>query len=488
MLKEIREVVEKGFTDKNVIVIGDLMLDKYITGEVTRVSPEAPVPVVQLADEKQTLGGAGNVALNLCGLGISVDLISVIGNDVQGEIIKNMFVENELSQEHISVSPVKPTITKTRIVGEHQQIVRVDREDRKDVRSEIEQKLTADFNDAIQDDAVDAVIISDYAKGTITDKLCKYVIEESNDKNIPVLVDPKGKNFDKYKNATILIPNEKELSLASHREFKDEKTFRKTSVQIRDALNLKDLVVTLGERGILHFARDYTRHISTRAREAYDVSGAGDTVIALVTAGLISYLPIDESLELANMAAGYVVSKTGTHPMSYAELNDLIHRRVASSQKIFYNGEIKNRLHFWQNNKQKIVFTNGCFDIIHTGHIHLLEKAKEHGDKLVVGINTDESVRMLKGDDRPVNNLEDRIRILESITYVDAIIPFSEATPLRLIQKIQPDVLVKGADYEESEIVGAKEVKARGGEIVRIPLIDGKSTSRLIQYVSSTDG
>jgi D-beta-D-heptose 7-phosphate kinase/D-beta-D-heptose 1-phosphate adenosyltransferase len=483
MINEIKRAVEQGFHGKSVVVIGDFMLDKYLVGNINRVSPEAPVPVVELTEEKYTLGGAGNVALNLKGLGITVYPVSVIGDDTEAEIIKDILDENRISQGNMFVSSEKPTITKTRIAGEQQQIVRVDKEDKQEVGPCLQTKIMEEFKKVLQNRSIDSVILSDYAKGTISDEMCRFIIQKSNERKIPVLVDPKGKDFSRYKNATFLVPNEQEFMLAFGEDFRDDESLKNHAKKLQQKLNLSHFVITRGEKGMLLVNEGQSYAILSSAREVYDVSGAGDTVIALTAAGLALGLRAKETLKLANIAAGYVVSKFGTHPISYDELNNLIHRYWVNGQKVFDKKTIRGRLNYWRNNRQKIVFTNGCFDIIHAGHIHLLQKAKQQGDRLIVAVNTDDTVRRLKGEERPINNLGDRICVLKAISYVDAVIPFSEPTPLRLIQQIKPDVLVKGSDYQEHEIVGAKEVKAEGGDVVRIPLVGDKSTTRLITQV-----
>lgn len=488
MLKEIQEIVERGFTGKNIIVVGDLMLDKYLIGDVGRVSPEAPVPVLRLNDEKYTLGGAGNVALNLKGLNIDATLVSMVGNDPEARDIQHILDQHGLSSDYIFSSSDKPTITKTRIVGDKQQIVRVDKESTASVNKDMEGHLIESFQTLLKQKQVDAVILSDYAKGLMSPNVCRHIIDEANRKNIPVLVDPKGKDFSKYRHATILMPNDYELSLACGHEFHSESDMQKSGRFLFGELEIDNLVVTLGEKGILLIDEDNSFTIPTRAREVYDVSGAGDTVIALVAAGLAVSLPIRETLELANLAAGYVVSRFGTHPISYTELKDILQQHLSDGSKGMMRNELKNRLVYWRKNNHKIVFTNGCFDIIHAGHIHLLKEAKQQGDKLVVALNTDQSIKALKGDSRPVNSLEDRITVLEAISYVDAIVSFDEETPLQLISEIRPDVLVKGADYEEEEIAGAKEVKANGGTVYRVPLIEGKSTTGLLMHEVSSHG
>jgi D-beta-D-heptose 7-phosphate kinase/D-beta-D-heptose 1-phosphate adenosyltransferase len=483
MINEIKRSVEQGFHGKGVVVIGDFMLDKYLVGNINRVSPEAPVPVVELTEEKYTLGGAGNVALNLKGLGVTVWPIGVIGNDTEADIIKSIFDGNGLPKENMFVTSEKPTITKTRIADEQQQIVRVDKENKQEIGQRLQEKIMEEFKKVLQNRSIDSVILSDYAKGTIGDETCRFVIQKSNEMDIPVLVDPKGEDFSRYKNATFLIPNEEEFMLAFGKDLKDEETFNKHAKSLQQELNLDHFVITRGEKGMLLIGSNQSYNVSSSAREVYDVSGAGDTVIAMTAAGLALGLPVKETLKLANIAAGYVVSKFGTHPISYGELNNLIHRQWLNGKKVFDSKSIQGRLNYWRNNQHKIVFTNGCFDIIHSGHIHLLQKAKQQGDRLIVAVNTDDTVRQLKGEGRPINNLEDRICVLKAISYVDAVIPFSEETPLRLIQQVEPDVLVKGSDYQEHEIVGANEVKADGGKVVRIPLAGGKSTTKLITQV-----
>lgn len=486
MLNKIKEVVEDGFVDKSILVIGDLMLDKYLMGKVGRISPEAPVPILNLENERNVPGGAGNLTLNLNGLGISVFLISMIGNDTEGDLLKNILEEAGIDSSYLILADEKPTITKTRIVGENQQLVRIDKEEAWDISESLQKHVKKKIQSVFETEKIDALIISDYAKGLITDELSTFVIKKAQEYGIPVLVDPKGRDFNKYQNATIITPNEKELSLVCNHRFVNDNELKKCAIDLYKRLNIDYLVVTRGEKGITLITDEYEYDVPTRARDVYDVSGAGDTVIALIAAGVVSDLSIEEALELANLGAGYVISKFGTNPIIYSELLSVIHQHLITDQKLFDKDELKIRINYWKENNQKIVFTNGCFDILHCGHIHLLKNAKREGDKLIVAINTDSSVKKLKGESRPVNKLEDRVQVLEAISFVDAVVPFDELTPLELIKYILPDVLVKGADYEEDDIVGAEEVKENGGEVVRIPLIEGKSTTNIIQQVSGS--
>lgn len=467
---------------QHTLVIGDVMLDRYLLGEVNRISPEAPVPVVLIKSEQQRAGGAANVAANLALLGIQTHMIGLVGNDHEGTLLLEAMQAYGIETQGMIQTAERPTIAKTRILGGHQQMMRLDQE----VTSELSVAETGQVMQTIQtalQQRPAMVILSDYAKGLLTEEVCQEVIKYCRDKQIPVLVDPKGRDYQKYRGATALTPNKKETAEACHTQINDAALIDKASA-LKSSLALDFLAVTRGEEGIT-LITDRTDHLSATAKQVFDVSGAGDTVIAILAAGLMHGLSPLESLSLANVAAGVVVGKVGTVPITKADLVDALATAQGSEQahKICELPELLQKVSAWKQQKQKIVFTNGCFDLLHAGHVTYLEGAKKRGDKLVLGLNTDRSVSALKGPTRPVVNENDRARVLAALESVDAVILFDEDRPLNLIQAVRPDVIAKGSDYTADQVVGGKEVLSWGGEIALIDLVEGRSTTNLIQKI-----
>lgn len=467
------------------LVVGDLMLDRYLIGEVERISPEAPVPIVRLKNQYERVGGAANVAANLAKLGIATRIAGCIGNDVDGQILLKMMEQNGIASPCILQSAQRPTTTKTRILGGHQQMMRVDQESREPISdTETQKMLGLVLAQLEQNPAI--VLLSDYAKGVLSKTLCEQVIQRCRALGIPVLVDPKGLDYSKYRGATALTPNKRETAEVCKIDAKDEPALLAAAADLRAALSLDFLAVTRGEEGISIIEAEQTQHIPASAKQVFDVSGAGDTVIATLAAGLIVGMSHADALQLANIAAGIVVGKVGTVPISFDELLNELLAQSASAQagKIYNFAGLKNQIERWRNNGERIVFTNGCFDLLHAGHVVYLEAARKLGDRLVLGLNTDRSVRALKGDSRPVVNEADRARVLAALESVDAVILFDDDTPLNLIKIIQPDVLAKGSDYNEEQVVGAKEVRAWGGQVALIDLVAGRSTTALINKLA----
>lgn len=464
----------------HALVIGDVMLDRYLLGEVNRISPEAPVPVVLIKSEQQRVGGAANVAANLALLGIQTKMVGQLGQDNEGKALLTAMQAHGIATDAMLTTAIRPTIAKTRILGGHQQMLRLDQENTQALSAEEAAALLLKIDTALAQ-APALVILSDYAKGLLTESVCQQVIQRCRAQGIPVLVDPKGRDYSKYRGATALTPNKKETAEACDTSQQDPALIDKAT-SLKHALQLDFLAVTRGEEGIT-LIDDSTHHLSATAKQVFDVSGAGDTVIATLAAGLMHGLSALDSLSLANIAAGVVVGKVGTVPITKAELLDALMMAQGNEQahKICTLNELILRVQSWKQQGFKIVFTNGCFDLLHAGHVTYLEAAKKRGDKLVLGLNTDRSVSALKGPTRPVVNENDRARVLAALEAVDAVILFDEDTPLNLINAVQPNVIAKGSDYTADQVVGGKEVVSWGGEIALIDLVAGRSTTNLIK-------
>lgn len=488
MRDELIDVVKHRFpsTEKSALVIGDLMLDRYLIGEVDRISPEAPVPVVLLKQQNERAGGAANVAANLACLGIRTMMAGVIGDDTEGRALLRMLKDLQIDSDAVMTSDQRPTVTKTRILGGHQQMMRLDMESRAAFTAHETESLLKRIQLALEQKPA-VVILSDYAKGVLSDTLCRSVIQHAKALHIPVLVDPKGRDYSKYHGATALTPNKKETAEACGVSINDHVKLLEAAAQLRDELGLQFLAVTRGEEGISLLEQADTIHIPAAAKQVFDVSGAGDTVIATLAAGLMHGLNHRQAFELANIAAGIVVGKVGTVPVTREELvaELLSQGTFEQADKICELDTLINRVKQWKAQKQSIVFTNGCFDLLHTGHVTYLEAARKTGDKLILGLNTDRSVSALKGPNRPVIHEADRARVLAALEAVDAVILFDEDTPLKLINAIRPDVIVKGSDYTEEQVVGGNEVKSWGGKVALIDVVPGRSTSGIIEKLAS---
>jgi D-beta-D-heptose 7-phosphate kinase/D-beta-D-heptose 1-phosphate adenosyltransferase len=480
----VRRTVEERFGGRRVLVAGDLMLDVYLRGEVARISPEAPVPVVRLSRRTEAPGGAGNVLLNLAALGLRVTAAGIVGDDETGRRLRSLLEQAGVATGSLVTCGDRPTITKTRVIGGHQQMIRIDEETADPVpAADLDRLLEASLGAWVEaDERLEAVVLSDYAKGALPEQVCQALIGTARQRGIPVLVDPKGRTFGKYAGATALTPNLHELELAVGQGPLAEPALRDAAERLRRALALDFLVVTRGDKGLSLFDEEGARDFPAVAREVFDVSGAGDTIIATLAAGLVAGLDRDEALKLANLAAGIVVGKVGTTPVQRDELLGALaaERFAMPSAKVGTLATLLERVAGWRARGERIVFTNGCFDLLHVGHVTLLARARAEGDRLIVGMNTDRSVRTLKGQGRPVITQDDRAQVLAGLSSVDAVVLFDEPTPLALIESLRPDVLVKGADYTEDQVAGAGAVKSWGGKVVLVPLLEGRSTSRIL--------
>ena len=483
-LSRILSLIEAGFASARVLVIGDVMLDRYIWGSVDRISPEAPVPVLRSVNTTRVPGGAANVAMNLVGLGARAVLAGFWGDDLEqrelGELLNAAGVEGTGM-----IQSAHPTISKTRIMARQQQLLRMDVENA-GVRP------TADHEVLLQKavqlvSQADAVILSDYAKGTLSPTLCQSVIEEARRRGVPVLVDPKDKSFAKYSGATTICPNLSELAQVTGIDRGSLPELVAAGKRLVEETRIDFLTVTMSEKGILVLRSASSFHSQARAREVFDVSGAGDTVIATLAVCLARGVDAESAVDLANVAAGIVVGKTGTAPISRSELVAELTRSAAvtSPEKVLDKEQLLVRIAEWRATGHRIVFTNGCFDILHIGHITLLEQCRQFGDKLIVAINSDASVHCLKGPTRPVVKQDDRARVLAALASTDAVTIFDEQTPLDLILRIRPDVLVKGGDYTTATVVGAEDVMSWGGKVEIVPIVPGHSTSGIIARMNT---
>lgn len=487
-IDRLKAEVRGSFGRRRVTVLGDLMLDRYLWGRVERISPEAPVPIVRLERESHTAGGAANVARNLAKLGLQVSIVGVTGEDPWRE-----FLLDDLRQDGVDVDSVvtvagRGTTVKTRIIGNRQQMVRVDAEHTQALSEADEQRLMSAVDQWLRDS--DALVLSDYAKGVLSAAVCRRVIGAARDAGVPVLIDPKGKDFRRYAGATLVTPNRAELALAAGVASDDPVALRAAAIALRQSLDLQLLALTMSEQGMMLVDDDGEHQIPAVAREVFDVAGAGDTVIAMFAAGLAIGVPPLDACRLANLAAGLVVSKVGTATVTVDELLDALGSEgaIAQAAKICTLDQAAARVLQWQAGGDRIVFTNGCFDLLHVGHVSYLERARDHGQRLVVGLNSDRSVSSIKGPSRPIIGEADRARLLAALASVDLVVVFDQDTPIELIERLRPDVIAKGADYREDEVVGADEVRSRGGQVVLVPLTEGHSTTGLIERVQDDAG
>ncbi len=460
----------------SLLVIGDVMLDHYLWGKCERISPEAPVQVVDIQNESVVLGGAGNVVNNLLSLGANVSVLSVVGDDENGNELLSMLEALGADAKGIVRQEGRKTSKKSRVIASHQQVVRFDSESKDDITDASSKALLEACEACMLD--VDAILLSDYGKGVLTTAFTCKVIALAKKYQKLILVDPKGDDYSKYAGATLITPNKKEASIATKIAIKDDESLQKAGALLRERLHLDYAIITLSEDGMAIFGEHFEK-MPTVAREVYDVTGAGDTVLASLGYALSCKLSMSEAASFANAAAAVVVGKLGSATVTLDEVDAYEHTlRHSSAQSKIKTKE--QMVEFLKHQKhQKIIFTNGCFDILHVGHVKYLEVAKSFGDILIVGLNSDESIKRLKGINRPINALEDRAYILAGLESVSFVVPFEEDTPYELISAIRPDILVKGADYEGKEVVGSSIAK----EVRLVQFIEGKSTTKLIERI-----
>ena len=460
------------FSKTRVVVAGDVMLDRYLFGSTGRISPEAPVPVVHVQETDNRPGGAANVAVNLATLGTATRLVGVVGRDAAAGTLADI-LESRGIECAFAEAEDRPTITKTRVQSRGQQLIRLD-----------EERALAMPGDAVAGalakalEGAGAVVLSDYGKGALTD--VRSMIMTCREAGVPVLVDPKGTDFSKYRGATLITPNQGEFEAVAGKA-ESEADLVARAYAMMDDLELHALLVTRSDKGMLLVeSGNEPVFLSTQAREVYDVTGAGDTVIATLAAGLAAGQGLAAAAALANLAAGLVVRKIGVATVTPGELSAALHQRGQGGRGLVELDALLALVDEARSRNERVVMTNGCFDVLHAGHVAYLEEAKSLGDRLIVAVNDDDSVRRLKGESRPINALEDRMLVLAGLAAVDWVVSFADDTPARLIAAVLPDVLVKGGDYKPDEIVGAREVLQHGGEVRVLAFRDGHSSTRII--------
>lgn len=467
---------------KIILVIGDVMLDKYYVGAVKRISPEAPVPVFRKKTERSVLGGAANVAANLVAANQKVAMMSIIGHDEAGKQLLEYFKQKGICVDLIWETERSTTI-KTRFLAENnQQLLRLDVEDTEPISEEVCQEMLKKLEEEI--DCYHIILLSDYLKGLLTYDFTQGVIHLANEHGIPVIIDVKDPHVEKYKGAYLLKPNLKEIRELTGMPAQTDQEIIEAAETLRERCECEYVLCTCGARGMVLVGKNHEPFfIGSQVREVYDVSGAGDTTISYLAAGMANGIDMDDAVTIANIAAGIQVGKTGTSSVYMREVRDfLANEDDGTFHKILHEADLET---FRQDNAdKKIVFTNGCFDILHVGHKRYLQQAATLGDILVVGVNSDDSVKRLKGSERPINPEQDRAEMLCAMKFVDYVVIFTEDTPYELIKKIQPDVLVKGGDYKPEEVVGRDIVEARGGRLELIKFVDGKSTTNIINKIN----
>lgn len=469
--------------DARILVIGDVMLDVYWTGATRRISPEAPVPVVHVKGLENKPGGAANVAVNIATLGAHVKLLGLVGQDSQAAELERALDLAGVESCLVSTAEAQ-TISKLRVISQHQQLIRLDQED--GFAGCDHQPLLEAFSRSLAE--TDLVVLSDYAKGTL-EPIVRELVAQARAAGKPVLVDPKGSDFDKYRGASIITPNMSEFTGVVG-ECASEAELQQKAEQLRQQTELHALLVTRSEKGMSLFEQgEQVYSLGAEVREVYDVTGAGDTVIAVLATALAAGASYRNAVRLANIAAGIVVTRLGAAAVTQEELRQAISSvtKQGSGRGVLTLEALLQQVTQVKARDEKVVFTNGCFDILHAGHVNYLSEARALGDRLIVAVNTDESVKKLKGDSRPINTLEDRMAVLAALECVDWVVPFAEETPRDLIAKILPDFLVKGGDYQPEDIAGFKEVTEAGGQVLTIELTEGRSTSNIIRKISAAE-
>jgi len=466
-----------------IMVVGDLILDEYIWGSVSRISPEAPVPILETKSENLTLGGAANVANNLVALGCEVHLVGAIGHDEKGDKLLSLIEEKKISSKGIFRFVYRPTTSKIRVIGHNQQILRIDKEDNRPITEETENKIIKFINKTLPD--MDIVICSDYRKGILTEKVFSATTHRANNSKKRVLVDPKSSNFELYRGATIITPNQFEVEEAVPIKIQDKIDLDRAAEYLLNLTHAKAILITRGKDGMtLYPNKEKPIDIPTQAKEVFDVTGAGDTVVSILAMALAIGFNYQDSAWLSNMAASIVVGKIGTAVVTLPEIDEYLHEEMLRTSKAVLNlEELTKTVSLAKSVGKTVVFTNGCFDLIHGGHIEFLQKARAKGDLLVVGLNSDKSVKAIKGNGRPIKGEKERANIISALKSVDYITVFDETTPEKIISEIRPDILVKGDDYDVDEVVGREIVEGYGAKVELIPVVKGLSTTNIVTKI-----
>jgi D-beta-D-heptose 7-phosphate kinase/D-beta-D-heptose 1-phosphate adenosyltransferase len=469
------------YAQSGVLIVGDVMLDRYWYGPTGRISPEAPVPVVKVEDNEERPGGAANVAMNIAALGGHAHLVGLTGEDEPAKVLNDKLSSLKVKCDFVAL-PDFPTITKLRVMSRGQQLIRLDFEnsfENTDAQYVLERMEKALPN-------AKSVILSDYAKGAL--KHVQQFIQKARAANVPVFIDPKGADFERYRGATLLTPNMVEFELVAGK-VKNEEELVEKGLALIEEFDFEALLVTRSEHGMTLLRKGQEPfHLPTQAKEVFDVTGAGDTVISVLAASVATGKPLDEACALANAAAGVVVGKLGTSTLSTIELAEAVHGSQDTDFGVITEADLIDTVKKARAKGEKVVMTNGCFDILHAGHVSYLNHAAELGDRLIVAVNTCESVKALKGPGRPVNSTDRRMAVLAGLGPVDWVVPFSEETPKRLISEVLPSLLVKGGDYKPEEIAGCEEVIAAGGEVRVLNFEDGCSTTEIIEAIKGGRG
>jgi D-beta-D-heptose 7-phosphate kinase/D-beta-D-heptose 1-phosphate adenosyltransferase len=478
--RELLDVIDR-LGSPRVLIIGDLILDRYVTGEVSRISPEAPIPVLAGRHSEERLGGAGNVAANLRAMDAAVEMLGVVGDDYAGRTLLAMLENAGVEASGCIRDPGRPTTRKTRMVSGVQQILRVDWEESEEIGPSACNEILDDIEGRVA--RAGAVILSDYGKGALPPRVIETVTKVARAVGVPVLVDPKGTDYSRYRGATLVTPNRKEAEVALGHGISDLGQLESCAKELIAIADLDAAVITLGADGIFHYAKSGAAgRVPTVARQVFDVTGAGDTVIAHLALALAAGEPLERAVRLANHAAGIVVARRGAASVTRAEMRAAVGELGGREHgKVLVWDGLPVVLEEWRRQARRIVFTNGCFDILHHGHIDYLRFARSKGDVLVVGVNDDASVRRLKGAERPVNCLEDRLHVLAALEMVDAVVGFPQDTPKEIIEYVTPDVLVKGEDWADKGVVGREWVEQHGGEVHLAPLLKGRSTTAILE-------
>ncbi len=481
MRQDGERFLTRDILDVKVAVIGDIMTDRYVTGSVNRISPEAPVPVNLVKSERNVLGGAANTAANLASLGCHVYMCGMRGDDANGDLLETLLDEAGIDKSGLLVTPGYRTTTKVRILGARQQMMRLDFEEKKSPSAE-ERGALISWLRALLEEGLGSIVLSDYGKGLVTDEVAQAVIEMANRYGVPVLVDPKGSDWTKYKGAYGITPNIKEISDCVGREVANEDAvIIEAGEKVRKTYDITYLFVTRSEKGITCLGESGAVHRASLAQDVFDVSGAGDTVMAVTAAATAAGLDMETILELANTAAGIAVSKVGTYQVKRREVLQAWQEggRVSDEDRVLSREEAEKLVQLWQARGETVVFTNGCFDMLHRGHITYLTQAAKLGNHLLIGLNSDASVKRLKGEERPVNGEKDRAFMLAALRMVDGVVIFGEDTPEELLSHLKPDILVKGGDYKPEEVAG----RQYAGRVEILSFVEGYSTTGLISKI-----